>query len=100
VAALDVLNSLESFAIFFTTGVASEQLAYTSVATTYCDQVKGMMPIIAIGAIDQKHFRHLLKLFFLWNNRLKSEQLFLTKERIEKKIKEIGDKTIIPMGLE
>ena len=99
-AALEVLNSLESFAIFFTTGLADEQLAFSSVARTYCLQVKEMLPLVATLSEGTGEYRHLLRLFFLWNGRLNKSKLLLDKQRIEKRIKEIGGRTVTPLGLE
>ena len=34
---VEVFNALESFAVFFTSGVASEEVAFSSVHQTFCD---------------------------------------------------------------
>ena len=98
--ALEVVNCLESFALFFTTRIAAEEVAYTSVSETYCNEVKRLLPVIAMGAQSKKHFQNLLELYFLWKNRADSEQLVLDKDKIEKHIRELGGKTITPLGLE
>jgi hypothetical protein len=99
-AGLEVANCLEGFAIFFTTGIASEIIAFSSAGKTYCDEVRDLLPLIALGAGNQKHYKNLLALFFLWHNRIQSENLRLDKARIEEQIQEIGEKEIIPVGLE
>jgi hypothetical protein len=97
--AANVMNCLESFAIFFTTGLASEEVAFNSVGGTYCDAVKRFLPIINIGAHTEKYYQNIIKLYFLWNNRYEAEKHFLDKDRIEKQIQKIGGKAITPIGL-
>lgn len=96
---LDIVNSLESFAVFFTTEVAAEGVAYPVVGKTYCQVVERLLPIVAIGASDSR-YKELLTLFFLWRNRLAKDQLLMEKARLEARLQGLPGKTITPMGLE
>ncbi|MFC1484336.1 hypothetical protein ACFL5M_00745 [Candidatus Neomarinimicrobiota bacterium] len=98
--ALEVTNCLEAFALFFTTGVAAEQVGFISVGKTYCDEVELLLPLIALGAEEHEHYEELLRLYFLWNNRRKREGLLLDKVKIEERLKGIGDRVITPVGLD
>lgn len=97
--ALHIANLMEGIAIFFTTGVAAEEVAYRSIGKTYCHCVKDLMPIILIGA-SSKHYENIIKLFFIWYNRIESEKLLIEKEKIGDRIKSLKNKKITPLGLE
>lgn len=94
-----LLNALESFAIYFISGVASEELAFTSVGTTYCSSVKKILPVIVLLNDNKKNYKNLLKLFYLWNSRLEKLDLLNNKKAIEKKLKSLSDTSITPIGV-
>lgn len=72
---LDVLNHIESFAVFFVSGVADEKVAYSSVGSTFCFSVKKLLPLF-IAPDEQKHFINTIKLLVVWNTRLEEEALY------------------------
>ena len=97
--AIELINSLESFAVFFTSGVAAEEVVFPVVGKTYCREVETLLPVVAIGA-SNSHYHNLLTLFFTWRGRLIKGQLITDKAHLESRIRNIRGKTITPMGLE
>ena len=91
------LNRLEVFALFFTSRVASEQIAYSSIGATYVLSVKKILPAF-IGLANRNNYENILKLFLLWHQRRQSEQLEQEKADIQKRLSKIGDKKIEAIG--
>jgi hypothetical protein len=94
---LAVLNRMESFSIFFTSGVASESVAFSSVGATFCNTTISLLPIIARVSSDG-NFQNVQKLFFVWHARVQLEKLRLNKEMLEKQLIYIEEKNIRPIG--
>lgn len=87
---LNVVNALESFSVFFVSGVGNEVIAYKTIGTTFVESVKSYLPfIIKYGQIlgSGKRFNNTLKLFTIWNQRMESENLELEKKALENKLK-------------
>jgi len=95
-----VFNTLEAFAIYFTSGVASEELAFTSVGMAYCDSVKKYLPAIIMASENGKYYNHLLRLFSRWNKRISKMNLMKSEKEIQKQLAKINDTSITPIGVE
>jgi hypothetical protein len=95
---LSVLNSLESFALFFVSGVADETLAFSSVGRTFCGEVRKLLPVIVLLAEGEGNFRNTIRLFLIWNERIESTKLLKNKEAIEDRLKKLDNKVIRPLG--
>ncbi len=93
---LDVFNAMESFSSFFTSGVADETTAFSSIGKTYCNTIKTLMPILIILAPGG--FTNIFKLFLLWNNRIEEQKLQDKKRNIENELSRIDNKIIYPLG--
>ncbi len=93
----NVLNRIDNFSLFFTSGVASEAVAYTSVGKVYVDFVEDNLPIIAF-LNDENHFKNLVDLYQIWHSRREGEGLESEKAKIQKRLSELGNKTIHPIG--
>lgn len=96
---LEVFNPLESFSLFFISGIADEGIGYLTVGTTFCNSVKKYLPLLVLLS-DGKHFTNTLRLFRMWNSRLEKELLEKEKSRIEKKLNENPTITIKNIGTE
>lgn len=94
-----VVNRLEAFSIFFTSGVAAEGVAYSSVGSTFERTVRRLLPLIIVQA-SGKNYENTLKLFLLWHNRLEKERLEEESSNIQNKLASLQDKKITPVGLE
>ena len=99
---LDVLNAMESFAIYFTKGVADEEIAYSSIGRTYCNTVEDLYFDIASYLSDDndKSFSNLIELYKLWKVRLKSEKLSAEKEQLLQELDKLKIEKIKPIGTE
>jgi hypothetical protein len=95
--ACHLANKLEDFATFFTSGIADESLAYSSLAYTYCNTIKKYADLVT-NEPGEHHKDNVLKLFFIWNNRLEKEKLILDKAKIDAQIQINKDASIKPIG--
>ncbi len=93
---LELFNPLESFSLFFASGVAEEKIGYLTIGSTYCNTVRKYAPLL-VTISDGKHFNNTLHLFKIWNARQEKENLEKEKKRIDKQLSEnksISIKTI------
>ena len=95
---LNVMNALEGFSAFFVSGIADEKLAYRSLSTTFCNQVKDFLPLIIMLSSNRNSFFATMKLFSIWNNRLDSEAMEQQMQELEKKLRSKKEKTIRTIG--
>jgi len=97
---VNILNSLESFAIYFTKGVADEEIAFSSVGLTYCDSVRDLYPLIAVirSKAEPKHFEHIVVLYKLWSDRLEKYNLKDQLDEVQSKLLSIEEQSIKPIG--
>lgn len=79
------LNNMEAFSVYFTSGVADEEVAYNSVAKTFLKTCDGIMPW-AIKLRKDGYFKSLVSLYIIWKSRAENEKLIIEKENIEKKL--------------
>ena len=80
---LNVCNSMECFAAFFTSKLADEQIAYKAVGKTYRDSVMHIMPELVAHAREGHHI-NILELFFIWYDRNERNKLQYKKDNSEK----------------
>lgn len=99
-ALLDAYNALEGFAVYFTSGTADESVAFSAVGHTYCNSVQALLPDLYICTQDGQFLQNLMKLFYLWNDRIRAESLLCTREGVEKELAAIEMRTIPPIGTE
>ena len=96
---LQVFNSMEAFAIFFTSGVADENVAYLTVGRTYCETVKRYLAFLA-DLSDDGYFKNVLTLFLTWENRFEKERLEKERVLLDAKLNKTTTTTIQPIGVE
>ena len=82
---LELFNALESFSMYFASGVAAEKIGYLTIGTTYCNAVGKYAPLLATLS-DGKHFNNTLYLFKIWNARHQKEQQEKEKRKTDKKV--------------
>ena len=96
---LEVFNSMESFAIFFTSGIADEKVAFLTVGNTYCFSVRHYLPYL-LKLSNGGTYKNMLSLFVTWNTRIEKQKLEKEKEKIEKKLSKTTEKIVKPIGTE
>jgi hypothetical protein len=91
---INLLNSLEAFAIPFVAGVADEDLGFQETAMAFCQVVRLCMPAFFhqrnIGAA---RYESAIKLFTLWNNRLVANAIVPTKKHMDNVAKQMDELT-------
>ena len=93
------MNSLEGFAIYFESRVASEQIGFVTTGKAYCGIVTELMPLI-IDEFSDGYYKNTLALFMTWNNRLTKEKLEFERKEIERKLSSTPTRQILPIGTE
>lgn len=99
-AYLNVLNSLEAFSVYFIKEVADEEIAFSSVGISFTHTVESLYFDIA-GCRrddDSKYFQNIIKLYKLWKNRIKQEEMQKTHKELAEQIKKLDSKPIKPIG--
>ncbi len=96
---LDVVNSMEAFSVYFTSKVADESVAYSTLGHTFINTAEVYMPWLILNYKSDGSFSNLVKLYVLWKNRKKQEQMKLKLDILKKEM----DKNIVknekPIGV-
>jgi hypothetical protein len=92
-----VVNRMETFALYFTTKVAAEGIAYSSVGATFVRSVRRLLPLLVISANNKNH-ENLMRLFLLWHERLEKDKLEREKTSIESKLRNMKAEEVVPIG--
>lgn len=96
---LVVVNAMESFAIYFTSNVADESVAYKSVGKTFISTAETYMPWIILCYKTDGYFSNIVELYVIWKNRKKQEELKTKMQYLKNEL----DKSILkpekPIGV-
>jgi hypothetical protein len=97
---LQAINAMEGFSIYFTKGVADEEIAFSSVGRTFCFTVEDLYFDIAICIKkgEEDSFQNIIGLYKIWSSRLKKEKLDKDKEEILNKLSKIKAEKVDPIG--
>lgn len=84
----DASNAIESFAVYFTNGIADEKIAFLPIAQMYCEFVEEFYFFYCFqrDELEICPFDQTIKLYSLWKARLENQNLNLKKDEIEKMI--------------
>ena len=96
----NTLNALESFAVYFTEGVADEAIAFSSVGSTFCFTVKRYYVILCFlrNKPGSNHYEDLVKLYEIWSSRMKRHDLENRAKQIEVELTSLKPGQIKPIG--
>jgi hypothetical protein len=96
---LAVLNSLEGFAVYFTSGLADELVAYRAVGRAFLDITEdlacGFIPMVEDG-----YFQNLLTLFVRWHKRSEKQRLEIQQALLKRKSESIEISKINTIGVD
>lgn len=95
---LPALNALEGMSVLFTSGVASEEVAFSSIGTTFCHSVRRLLPTLVLVAADG-YFRHVLSLYMVWQKRIERQKLDQDRENTEARLRDLEEHGIRPIGM-
>ena len=93
----DVWNHLETFSLFFASGIASEKVGFMSVGHTFVNNVKKILPFF-IRVSNEGEYQPIYTLFGIWHSRIEKEKLIRQKSEIEKKLKGNSEIILDPIG--
>lgn len=85
-------NHLESVAIYFVKGAADEEAAFPSIGSVFCYLVEIVAPIFYISRIKNNSsgsFKYVVKLYGIWSDRIKIDNLELTKADADREMSNI-----------
>lgn len=88
---IDLINTLDSFSIPFNVGIASEEIAFSSIGKIYCEYIEELLPFLLGSAnrvdLSQDHeCKHMLQLYSLWKQRLEKAKLTQEKKKLEEQL--------------
>lgn len=72
------LNRLECFAAYFTSGLADDDIAYSSLHQIYLKTIMGLFPFISIKNINPEveyYYTNVISLYCLWSNKRRTQEL-------------------------
>jgi len=88
--ALAAMNSIEAFSTYFTKGVADEEIAFSSLGSTFCHTVKSFSFIYCMLRNDESQdvlpYENTIKLYDLWSSQLNSKRI---ESELKKKTEEL-----------
>lgn len=87
-----LINSLEIFALFFSSKLADEKIAFPTTAESYCKLVKLYSPILIMIDDNSTVDSPIYDLFFIWEERIIKEKLDQRKKIIEVELKSSSSK--------
>lgn len=101
--ATEILNLLESFAMYFAKGAADEQVAYSAVGALFRDFVDRLAPHLILLRIKETDvvsgpFQNVLTLYEVWLSRARKEELESQAMRINSELSGIHTSDITPIG--
>lgn len=95
---VSTMNSMEGFSVYFTSGVADEEIAFRSISVTFCDSISKLLPLLIPMTDGENRFTSTMKLFMIWHTRLQKEDMEKQKANLEEKLKSQNIQTIRPFG--
>lgn len=94
-----VLNIMEAFSVYFIKEVADEEIAFSSVGTTFIHSVENLYFDIAVLNIDKADsFQNLIKLYDIWSKKKQLNNLQKAKIILADQIAKIKPTKIKPIG--
>lgn len=96
---LSVLNIMEAFSVYFVKGVADEEIAFSSIGTTFINSVENLyFDISSCNYEKSENFQNLIKLYELWNKKKELNNLQKDRNIIMEQIRKLNPATIKPIG--
>jgi hypothetical protein len=94
-----ILNRMEVFSLFFTSKLAAENVAFSSLGSTFTHSVEKLLPMI-LPVAKGKNYKNILNLFYLWHQRLEAEELEQQSVNLREKMRSIRLGSLIPIGVQ
>lgn len=94
-----IANAIDGFSMYFTNGIASEQMAFNTLGIAYCTAVKQILPTIQ-SAINQGAFVNLNELYNSWTEKLNTMSLIEQKQKLEAELANRSINNIKSLGVD
>ena len=97
---IKIANSLEAMSIYFLKGIANEELGFSSIGWQYVNQIEEYYfyySVLRSNAVS-KEYLNSMELYDLWRNRIRKTEFTFKKMDLEKRISEIAEQKIKPIG--
>jgi hypothetical protein len=75
--------------LFFTKGIADEQIAFSSISASYCGIIEELYPFICLyrpANQDNSYFNDIIELYKLWKDRINNIENVKNQDAIEKEL--------------
>jgi hypothetical protein len=95
----DTLNKMEVIAIYFTEGIASDEIAFPSIGKSFCFFIKYYYPYVLQNQLKGRDFEYIVKLFSKWNARFKERDLLIERQAIDAKLGSLDSSLIKTIGI-
>lgn len=97
---LNSLNKLESIAAAFVTGVADESTGYRIIGRSFCVAVSTLYDVISSLRKENitPYWNSIVELYKIWSSRITKEELANERCLLERRMADITDKCIRPIG--
>jgi len=93
----NTLDAMEAFSNYFIFELADEEMAYSSVSSSFIAVVEKLMPVI-FHFIKLGYYRNTVQLFALWKSRNDRHLLLINKEKLDEELSQLPNKCIVPIG--
>ncbi|MBU4642806.1 DUF4760 domain-containing protein [Bacillus toyonensis] len=96
----EIINQLEYVGAAFISGIADEELAFTSLASIYCETIEELYLLISFCRTNgsENLYSNTIKLYEMWKDRLKKSELENKIEKMNQEMSEIKEQKVKPMG--
>lgn len=98
---ISYLNRLEAWSMYFTNGLADDEIAFGPCAPTYCSQIAQYFPVLIVHRANQRSgkYPNAVKLFETWWHKLKEEESGIQMKELVAKISELQHRKAAPNPL-
>lgn len=92
------MNGLESYALFFLSGIADENIAFHTNGKQFIQSAEKGFKIFPITNIEKEDAEPIKALYYMWHKKLEAKRLKIQRKEIDKKLSGYSDKAIKPIG--
>lgn len=92
------LNGLESYALFFLSGIADEEIAFHTNGKEFIQSAEKGFKIFPICNVSEEDAEPIKVLYFRWYEKLEAKRLMIEQKKIEKKLSGYKDNNIRAIG--
>jgi len=92
------INGLETYALFFLSGIADEEIAFHTNAKTFIEFAEIAFKIFPVCNIEKDDAEPIKALYFMWHEKQEAKRLKIERKEIDSKLANYNEKNIKSMG--